>query len=173
MHQIDRLSYLSNFEEMVVEHGVGIQHVFADEETPNFSYTVGLFEVDHPEFIVFGMPERLAQIILNNVAFAVLNDGMRFGNNDRVHELFLDAPAHLISAHDPEGDFFGTAYAIRNRRYPDRWDSDIDGLQLIYQDKVGRWPWDHGSDYVFWPMLGDTPVIAAARNLTMSHGDEG
>jgi len=167
MHQSDRTSYLSNFEEIVVNQGVGIQHVMASENTPSFSYTVGLFEADHPEFIVFGMPPELAQAILNDLALCVLDEGMRFGGNDRVHQLFRGAPAHVIPAH-PEGDFFATAYSIRNRRYPDRSTSDIEGLQIIYQDPADRWPWDNGSDYVGWPMLSEVPDLEAARDVVIA-----
>lgn len=170
--QIERISYLSNFEELVNEFGVGIQHVFADRpDSPGFSYTVGLFEAEHPEFIVFGFSMELAQSILNDLAGAVFNDYLRFAGNDRVHKLFQGAPAHLIQGADPDADYLGTAYSIRDRRHAARAESDIDVLQLIYQDPAERWPWEAGSDYVDWPRLGDWPLLAEMRNITMPSED--
>ena len=166
--QIERVSYLSNFEELVNQYGVGIQHVFSDDpQQPGFSYTVGLFEADHAEFIAFGFGPELAQLILNDLANAVLRDDVRFTANCRVHQLFRGAPAHLMPARDVGGDYFGTSYAIRNRRRPELAGSELPVLHLLYQDPSGRWAWEDDSDYAAWPRLADWPDPHDAKVLTV------
>lgn len=169
--EIERVAYLSHFEELVNEFGVGIQHVFGDAEGPGFSYTVGLFEADHPEFIVFGFSEEMALRLLNDLADAVLKRHVRFEANDRVHDLFRDAPAHLMPAVDSTGDYLGTSYAIRARRYPEFIGKDVPALHLVCQDPAGYWPWEPACDYFDWPRLDVWPSPEDMRNITMPHRD--
>lgn len=76
-----------------------------------------------------------------------------------------------MPARDPEGDFFGTAYSIRQRRYPDASGPELDALHLVYQDPSGRWPWEPDSDYLEWPRLDTWPSPDGMRNLTMPRED--
>jgi len=168
MEDVNRASYLSNFEQMVIDHGVGIQHVFAYEDEPCFSYTVGLFEHDHPEFIMFGLGQDKAQVVLNDLAFRVLRGEHRFTGDMRVHELLVDAPVYLVAGQDIERDYLGTAYSIRDRRYYERAHHDLDLLQVVFDDPVGRFPWDDGSDYASWPLFG-LPPSAAVVDVTLNH----
>lgn len=166
--QIERLSYLSNFEELINEFGVGIQHVFGDGPgDPGFCYTGGLFEADHPEFIAFGFPPELGQAILNDLADAVLNKGLRFEANDRVHQLFRGAAAHLMPAVDSTGEYLPAARSIRDRRYPKLAGTNLDVLHLVYEDAAGRWPWEPSSDYFDWPRLASWPSLDDLRDITI------
>jgi len=167
MDEINRVTYLSNFEQLVVDYGVGLQHVFAYEDEPCFSYTVGLFEHDHPEFIMFGIGQDKAQTIMNDLALRVVRGELRFAGNTRVHQLFRDAHGYLIAGADRERDYLGTAYSIRDRRHCDRAHHDLELLQVVFADPAGRFPWDVGSDYVTWPLFG-SPPNGEVVNLTLT-----
>ena len=169
MEDVNRASYLSNFEQMVVDHGVGLQHVFADEDEPCFSYTVGLFEHDHPELIVFGLPAEIAQPILNDLAFRVIGGELRLAGNTRVHQLLRNAPVYLVAGTDRERDYLGTAYSIRDRRHQHLAHHDLELLQVVFSDPAERFPWDVGSDYADWPLFGPTPS-SNVQDLTLVQG---
>lgn len=54
----------------IKKYGVHIVHVLAEDEDPNFSYTIGLFEkYQKPEIIMIGQSQELHQLILNNIAY--------------------------------------------------------------------------------------------------------
>ena len=40
----------------IASHGLHIQHVMGSENSPRFSYTIGMTNIDAPELIVFGLP---------------------------------------------------------------------------------------------------------------------
>jgi hypothetical protein len=73
----------------IKNYGLHIVHVFEDEENPNFSYTVGLYEnYLHPEIVIIGLKRELTQILLNNMAYDI-KEGKSFTAGE-YHEGILD-----------------------------------------------------------------------------------
>lgn len=144
--------------EIIAEHGVFLQGVFGDEETPSFIYTVGLYsgmEVPkHPEFIVFGVPFDAGKGYMNDLAIdQVIKKEARFSPgvlpgfwNDGALDGYLlevtDSREHLTMANR----FFGES-------------GPVPALQLFYPDKEGRFPWKEGYDLDprVQPVLGLPP----------------
>lgn len=120
----------------VFEEGVHIVHVPPTDGGPCFAATIGLwFHFEQPEVIVFGMPEEVAEDLLNAIADAA-DDGQRFAPGDRPKDLlvgysvqFLEVPAERVA------EYLGTAqWAYDGSEFP--------VVQLVWPDKQQRWPWD-------------------------------
>lgn len=122
----------------VLEEGVHIVHVPRSDDGPAFSATIGLwFHFEQPEVMVFGMPEEVAEDLLNEVADAA-DEGKRFKHGEEHKKLligytvrFLDVPNEKV------GGYLGTAqWAYDGKEFP--------VLQLVWPDKQQRWPWQEG-----------------------------
>ncbi len=69
----------------IAEQGVHVVHVPGDGPGgPSYSYTVGLWDsFEQPEIVVFGMPEDVAQVLLDALGVDA-SEGRRFPAGDRV-----------------------------------------------------------------------------------------
>jgi len=122
----------------VAEEGVHIVHVPKSDEGPGFSATIGLwFHFEQPEVIVFGLPDEVAEELLNAVTDAA-DEGKRFKHGEDHKDLligyavrFLDVPLEKVS------DYLGTAqWAYAGAEFP--------VVQLVWPDKKQQWPWQPG-----------------------------
>lgn len=52
---------------IIQRHGWMVQGVFATEQTPGFSYSIGMLDLFGFEFLVFALPPALAQRIINDL----------------------------------------------------------------------------------------------------------
>jgi hypothetical protein len=117
--------------------GWAIEYVHGEgERDPPFAYTVGLFGLGYPELVVFGMDPGDSAGVLNDVGGRV-RDGERvipgellsFTNwPHRLHVLPLVNPAEVLFA------------ANRFYRRPDH--DPVPALQLVWDDREGRFPWE-------------------------------
>ena len=143
--------------EIIREHGVFIQYVGGDRCTccdelgtvpgaglldapsqPSFAYTVGLFGIGHPELLVVGADHSTAGALLNNVA------GQIRGGRDLVpgEVLSFEEWAHRVVVETVPNP--GEIAFAANRFYqrPDEYSVEL--LQLTYDDRQGRFPWEDG-----------------------------
>lgn len=132
---------------IIRRHGWYIEYVFsclltegdrAGEEGPPFAYTVGLFGLHHAELLILGVPQETAAGVINT-----LGDRIRAGENLLPGQLIgFDDWAHRILPEpvpNPGEIVFG---ANRYYGHPDEYSVPV--LQLSYDDKAGRFPWDAG-----------------------------
>jgi uncharacterized protein DUF4262 len=127
-------------------YGWTVQYVMGDEEEcPPFGYTVGLFAFDqHPELVIFGRCPHDTGGVLNDVAGRVRRgrpvvpgELITFDNwPHRLHVLPLTNPAEVLFA------------ANRFFHRPDH--DSVPGLQLVWDDKDGRFPWEPGYSPPKW-----------------------
>lgn len=121
----------------VAEQGVHVVHVPRDGgQGPSYSYTVGLWEsFQQPEVVVFGMPEDVAQDLLDAVADDA-SEGRALQAGDRRDDLlvgypvrFFPVPADVVASHLGLAvwAYEGASFAV---------------VQLVWPDKQGRWPWE-------------------------------
>ncbi len=153
---MDRDNYFERLATIVDEHGVVVQSVGSGDDGPAFAYTIGLFMVDHPEFIVYGLPSSLAGEILNDLSYAVLRSGMRFAPADKVHRVFEGSFAWLVGLQEP-CSHVPVACAFRDRRGFALTTPEVAALQVVWADRDDRWPWDAASAIADIPVLGDRP----------------
>lgn len=113
-----------------------VEYVLADEqEPPDFTYTVGLFGLGHPELLLFSRPPLQAGRILNE-----LGERVRAGEN------LLPGQPLTLSTWDraivteqvpnPGAIVFGA-----NNFYRRPQAESVAVLQLSYADAEGRYPW--------------------------------
>tara|TARA_R110002072_G_scaffold174303_3_gene329396 strand:- start:92151 stop:92624 length:474 start_codon:yes stop_codon:yes gene_type:complete len=122
----------------VLEEGVHIVHVPHSEDGPGFSATIGLwFHFEQPEVIVFGMPEPVADDLLNAVTDAA-DEGKRFKHGEDHKDLFVGYSVRFLDVpKEKVADYLGTAqWAYDSTEFP--------VVQLVWPDKQQRWPWQEG-----------------------------
>jgi hypothetical protein len=119
-------------------YGVHIQHVLADEDNPPFSYTVGLTRLNHPEIITFGVPARVADAVLNDLATQVMeNDPI---STERNYEGVFDG---LLVRFRPVKKRLDGHYL---RMADVTFEGVFSALQLVWTDSAKLFPWDDGYD---------------------------
>ena len=149
----DRLAWLDQEDARVTEcvrtYGVYIQYVgggrcaaascsCGDDGRPPFAYTVGLFGLNHPELVTVGLSIETTAGVLNQLARRVM-DGQNLIPGALIR---FDEWTHTMV---PEvlpnpGEIVFTA----NRFYQRPVEASVPALQLSYDDKAGRFPWEEG-----------------------------
>ena len=117
------------------EYGLHIIGVAEDSTGPGFAYSVGLFEnYVHPEIIIFGLKTDLAHLLLNNMAFDIM-EGRTFTPgefHDNVLDDFLCYFGNVDRTHYK--DFVGWAsWFYRGDDFP--------LLQCVYPTRQNVFPW--------------------------------
>lgn len=150
--------FLDDIRAQVRAHGVFLIHVPEDEDGPGWTYTVGLHDLAHPEIVLFGGAQDPSSVMLNDLAFRVL-DGVERFDEPVVLEGFLGGEYAVALLPLPAGqveEHLGIAIGVA--------DSDVTAVQLVVSGRDHRWPWeyeevgDQGSSPV---VVGPVPDIAA------------
>ena len=130
----DQLRVLADID----EHGVHLVHVAEDGGRPGYSFTIGMpYSFDAPEVIVFGLPQDIAQDLLDAVVDEAA-DGTRLVADAQHADLLHGYPVKLLPV--PK-----SAYATYLAQACWAHEGDaFDCLQLVWPDKQGRWPWSPG-----------------------------
>ena len=120
----------------VEEHGLHVLNVLPGQDTPGWSYSVGLWRsYGHPEVVVFGLDDRVGHLLLNTIA-GEIRAGRPFradGEYDSVLEGYRCAFKPVATVW--YGPFFGWAsWFYRGDDYP--------VLQCVWPDKEHHWPWE-------------------------------
>ena len=109
-----------------------------DDEGPPFAYTVGLFGLGHPELLIFGVPPGTASAVLNE-----LGDRIKAGADIVPGELLtFQRWRHRVVAEVVPNP--GEIVFEANRHYQRPPALSVPVLQLSYDDRKGRFPWDPG-----------------------------
>jgi Domain of unknown function (DUF4262) len=105
---------------------------------PAFAYTVGLFGLSHPELLILGADPATAMGVLNNLGHRI-----RAGGDVIPGHLitFREWPHRIIAEESPNP---GEIVYAANRYYQRPRDQSVPVLQLTYDDRQGRFPWDEG-----------------------------
>ncbi len=120
---------------------------------PSFAYTVGLVGFGHPELLVFGLDRDTAAAVLNRTC-AQIRAGRDLIPGE---ELELDGWSHRIVVEDvPDAT---RILLLANRFYDRPPGSPVAAVQLTYDDRRGRFPWDPGYGLAGWlqPRPGGFP----------------
>ncbi len=122
----------------IEDNGVHIVHVPADDDGPAFTFTVGLWHsFEQPEVIVFGLQQEVAADLLNALADEAA-EGKTFLADSRHEGLLVGYPLRFLEVpKDQYAGHFGMAlWAYEGDDFP--------GVQMVWPDKQGRWPWEPG-----------------------------
>lgn len=129
--------------QIVRRHGWAVQAVSGHGTEPSFAYTVGLFGLNHPELIVFGLDYSSATGLLNYLGARVHDGGEILpgevipweGTDTRVRVDQLPNPAQLLFA--------------ANRYYKRPDEASVPALQLTW-DVRGAFPGEPGYSEPVW-----------------------
>lgn len=105
---------------------------------PPFGYTVGLFGLGHPELLIFGANAKTTAGVLNE-----LTERIRAGADLVPGELvtFTGWPHRIVVEPVPNP---GQIVFEANRFYLRPDEASVPVLQLSYDDREGRFPWEPG-----------------------------
>jgi hypothetical protein len=132
-------------------------HVAEEDGKPAFAFSLGHFhKQNHPEIIVIGLPAETAHQLLNIAVVKIV------GAKEKIepYKKYSDFTEGLSVAFVPVdlkhyGEYLGYAnwyYGSMSRPYP--------AVQMVWPDKVGKYPWESGYDQRFLqiqPILGPMP----------------
>ena len=133
----------------VRKHGWAIQYVGGEScsragcncprtEQPSFAYTIGLFGLAHPELLIVGAGQEASAEVLNDLG-ARVREGSALLPGQLI--TFENWPHRIIPEAVPNpGEILFSANTYYQR--PDEY--SVSALQLSYDDKKGRFPWEPG-----------------------------
>jgi hypothetical protein len=125
--------YLARMARLADEHGWAVQGVARDRHRPPRAYTVGLTRHGRPELLVTGLPLRPAAELFNGMAARLLH-GTTPAPGERVQP--ADGPlVEFVAVEHPDVHLL-TALAL--------YGSQVRGLQVVWADTRGGWPWERG-----------------------------
>ena len=122
---------------------------------PDFAYSVGMFRtLSHPEILMFGLPLDTMHRLINDVGERV-RAGARFAAGQVSGEFLegFDVTFRTVPTFQHAGHLGWANWLYGGDAYP--------VLQMVYPDRLSRWPWDDGVAARFreiQPVLADIPV---------------
>lgn len=132
-----RIQYVGGGQCSCCDH-LGVSPRADEQDTPPFAYTIGLFGLGHPELCIVGVDPGTASAVLNDVSARI-----RAGRDLVPGEMLtFDGWTHRVTVEpvpNPGEIAFGA-----NRFYHRPAEHSVPLLQLTYDDRQGRFPWDDG-----------------------------
>jgi hypothetical protein len=129
--------------ETIASCGCFIQGVLGEGRTPSFAYTVGLYELGHPELITYGLDSQSAWGVLNWF-FERIRDGGELRPGQIVQPPGSDT-RFLVEDFPAAGTVLHTVNLHYHR---DRW-NPVRAYQLTW-DADGSFPWEPGYPCAAW-----------------------
>lgn len=136
------IALLERVSKNIDEHKWHTTVIMPDEqdEFPTFwSYTTGLVELNHPEFVVFGLPPDSAHSLFGLLVNRIVTTGREFEDGEEIDDV-ANLPLRFRSAPSDDAHY---PLAVGQRLYNR---SEFPVLQLVLPDKNGVWPWEDGVD---------------------------
>jgi hypothetical protein len=104
-----------------------------------FAYTIGMFGIGHPEFLMFPTKQADAGLALNALAHRVHHHGEQFVPGQVVDFKGWRHRAMLEEVPNP-----GQIVFAANRFYQRPAEASVPVLQLTLDDRSGKFPWEDG-----------------------------
>lgn len=139
------------------DYGISVIGVARSSDSPTFTYSVGFFQIDSPEVIIFGLDPRIATTLLNDLYSKVV-EGKIKPRDWLVDTTLANLPVTFRRADPDVIDEWMTAAFAWSRKKTRR---DPECLVMVWPDREGKFPWDPGFDTKF---EGVQPQVWASRN---------
>lgn len=144
--------------QVVREYGWYAANVF--DANPRFLYSIGLMhQLDHPEFIVFGLEPNNAHALISRLIHEIRN-GRAF-TKPTVESISFDGVKHRVgfrSVHPTQHPLY-LGFAMGYCRHQGRI-GELEAMQVFWPDENGKFPFEVGCDlsvYELQPRL-DLPL---------------
>lgn len=124
-------------------HGCSIEYIYgctcgSCDEPTSFAYSIGLFGLGHPELLILGAPQETAGGVINHL-FARVQGGANLLPGELL--TFPDWPTRIVVEAVPNP---GQIVFAANRHYQRPDEASVPVLQLTWDDRNGKFPWDEG-----------------------------
>lgn len=130
----------------IKRHGWSVFGVAADENSPGFAYSIGLWHhYNHPEIILFGLPFPVMGKIINSIGDRV-KAGTQFETGKPYSDIFQGYPCIFETVAQVQLEKF-LCWASWFYGYQGQFTA----LQCFWPDQAGKFPWDEGFDSKFFP----------------------
>jgi hypothetical protein len=135
----------------IKKYGHHIIHVLEEDDEPNFSYTIGLFETfQKPDIIIIGQSQELLQTLLNNLAYDY-KEGRTLTAGKLEEDIIDDYKCMVVDVDKKHYDeYLGLAMDYYKKR-------DFQVIQIIWPTTSNQYPYDKDAseDFKKWqPVLG-------------------
>lgn len=124
----------------VDRHGWAVTSVFGGDNSPPFSYTIGLCRLGKPDLVMKGVGHDAAQSILNEIASAIVAGRLSGTAGEEVKEA-CSMPLRLVSTQDALPIFH-----LGATRFAKEYDHKLVMLQVAWPDESGKFHWEDGFD---------------------------
>ena len=120
----------------IAEYGLQVISVSGSDYTPQFCYSIGLFETyKQPVIICFGLPEKLWHEKINDVA-DLMKNGEQIKTNTNYEIIFSESRAEFLQVDNRNiDDYFGAALNYYET-------IKFSALQLNWTDTNDKFPWE-------------------------------
>jgi len=134
----------------IAKYGLQVIMVSGSDYSPSFAYSIGLFETyKQPEIILFGLPDKLGQEIINDVA-GLMKNGETIKTYTNYGNIFKDSRAEFLPVDNRNiDDYFGAALNYYGT-------STFPAIQLVWTDRNDKFPWEDNFEENF---LHDQPLL--------------
>lgn len=120
-----------------------------NDANPPFLYTIGLTtKLDHPELILFGLPDHAASAIATTM-IQLIRGGKSFEKPGVYRDVLENGFAIGTRVVDPSQHQFYVGYAMGYLRRLSR-SEDLRVLQVFWPDRFGKFPFESGCSYQTW-----------------------
>ncbi|MFT4089074.1 MAG: DUF4262 domain-containing protein [Gordonia sp. (in: high G+C Gram-positive bacteria)] len=118
----------------IVQGRWAVTAVFGDEVSPPMAYTTGLTEFGRPELMITGLDAELSGRLLNLAAQRVIDDPTIGGGTHLAR--VIREPYELAAVDVAHTATLRVTQVVYGRAFT--------ALQLVWPDRDGCYPWDHG-----------------------------
>lgn len=129
----------------MADGGISIVGVAPSAETPTFTYTVGFFQTENPEIIIFGLSPPIAATLLNDLADKI-KSGVIAPRDWLVDDTLASMPLTFRAVDFERASEFITVARAKAR---EKTGAEPACLMIVWPDAEGRFPWDSGFDERF------------------------
>lgn len=139
--------YTIKVTDLIAKHGWMLQGVFGGAEQPEFVYTVGLTELNHPEIFTY-LPYDVGGGILNTIGERI-RAGAKIATGVRDPEV-LGHGLDVVFIPMTDTGSLGLAHRLYGH---------AEALQMCWPDSENRLPWEAGfSERSRYPLHGEAPA---------------
>jgi hypothetical protein len=138
----------------IASHGLHIQHVMGSEESPPFTYTIGMTNIGAPELIVFGLPPEVVHGAIMEY-FNQLRMCHRPKDGATIQGIW-DVTMLLETVESDEA----AAYTVQANAFFEDKGKTPAYKQMLWPDENGKYPHQRGFNLDYRP---SQPYIAKRR----------
>lgn len=125
----------------IKEHGFHLGVIDGDDYLPAFAFSIGLYKTyNHPEIIIFGLPQEVMQVALNTICEKVQKKNS-FSTGQNYDDILSKYPVQFVEVE--KRNYFNyldyVSYFYDNT-------NNFPVLQMVWTDQKGNFPWDKNFD---------------------------